>query len=189
MSHRDDVFAVRTTSLKIGEDIFSGCLRGAKWVAIDTKKSIHDSSCLRFGGYPIDSSLKNFHSSDGCIPGYHKAIVENGVISHSQPIEAYNIKFPYVHRKSTGQCFLKTADNSKKYPFFKMSSVSKWVTPFKKELLKKGWFWYPRWKPLNIRDPDVVNRINQGKREASEKQMRRGKGSWWGGFQSFHETW
>ena len=44
--------------------------------------------------------------------------------------------------------------------------------------------------PLKIlRDPDVVNRINQGKGEASEKQMRRGKGSWWGGFQSFHETW
>lgn len=80
----------------------------------------------------------------------HGSIMENGVISHSQPIEAYNIKFPYVHRKSTGQCFLKTADNSKKYPFFKMSSVSKWVTPFKKELLKKGWFWYPRWKFLGI---------------------------------------
>jgi len=36
--------------------------------------------------------------------------MENGVISYSQPIEAYNIEFPYVHRKSTGQCFLKTAD-------------------------------------------------------------------------------
>ena len=37
----------------------------------------------------------------------HGSIMENGVISYSQPIEAYNIEFPYVHRKSTANVFWK----------------------------------------------------------------------------------